>query len=162
MKVCPVTVLYPVAAPKYVMWQNVHTGEVSSPRKSSRSATVYDMLAEMVHLLPFLKEPYLSFRAVTLQVTDVRIRTASGRRGERLDRLPQVLLEDRIFRCAADYAELVPPSLPPLFTTAEFAAAVKLPAAKASACLKVLRQLDVILQEGKRGRAFLYRINPNL
>jgi len=162
LKVCSVTVVYPVAAPKYVMWQDEQTGEVSSPRKSSKSGTPYDLLAEMVHLLPLLKEPSLSFRVLTLQVTDVRLKKKGNRRGERLDRIPQKLLGDVTLRCAHDYLPFLPASLPPRFTSSDLATVAKLSPAKASTCLRVLRELGTVEQVGKQGRAFLYQVNPGL
>ncbi|MGI6254604.1 MAG: hypothetical protein ACOYJZ_03110 [Acutalibacter sp.] len=155
----PVTVVYPVAAEKTVIWVN-SAGECTRPRKSPLKPTAGYVLPELYRIRDFLTCDGLRLCLLMLKVEDYRLLdgwSRDGKRGStRFDRMPVALL-DQVWLCSpGDYAQLVPAKLPEVFTSRELGKAIGRTPKKASLAANVLRGLGVIRQEGKLGSAYLY------
>ena len=59
-----VTILYPIARTKRLIWVDPESGEMSVPRKSPKSGTVWDAFSELYYIRDYLPSPQLSVRLV--------------------------------------------------------------------------------------------------
>ncbi len=160
LEVVPVTVVYPMTARRKLIWVDAKTGERAEGGVAKRFKPV-DVFGELWKLEPFLDHP--NFRLHLLMVDVDEYRSFSGydkrgrrRRGERLDRVPNAILEEYHLERPEDYAVLCPDDLPDEFGSAEFAAAAKINRTAAQTALRVLYKLGVMSRE-KSGNAYIYK-----
>lgn len=156
----PVTVVYPVAAERWVVWID-EDGTAEPKRKVTRKPTAASVLPELYNLRSLLDNPRLRFCVVLMEVEDYRLKDGYGpekkKRATKFDRYPVALLDELWLSAPEDYLRLVPENLENGFTAKEYAKAVKLPARQASAAMNVLFSLGVLERVGKVGNAYLYR-----
>lgn len=155
------TVVFPIAAVKYLRWIDSATGEISDRRKSPRPGNYYDAFPELYKIKPMLCNPRLHLCLVLLEITEYRNLDGwsdNKKRGSsRYERIPEALIDELHLDCPDDYARLVPGSLPPLFTAREFALSARIPKRTAQTALNILSFVGVVVHVGKRGREFEYR-----
>lgn len=161
LKQGPVTVVYPLAVQKTLVWIDPDTGELSAPRKSPRRGLLSDALPELFALRELLETPGLQVCILQLALTEYRLKngwSADGKKGStREQRIPTAVLGQLLLTCPQEYATLLPEGLSTPFTAEEFRRAARLKGRRASAALHVLLQLRVLERAGSRSRAFLYR-----
>ena len=161
----PVTVVHPVVRRKYLRWVDPDTGEISPPRKSPRVGSFADGGKELIYLLPLLGHPHLTVRLVLIDAEEQRLADGwgnGGKRGSHRAVLLPLSVEDTLdLRCAADYAALIPPTLPPTFTAAAFGKAAKMQGRNLQGTLKVLLDRGVLKREKKEANAFIYERMSN-
>lgn len=161
----PVTVVYPAAAVKWLIWLD-RDGKSFSRKKSPKKATRYSILPELYGIKSLLGREGLSFYIPLMEVEEYRLRnsdeTGKRRKAVKFDRMPVALLDELWLREASDFQKLIPESLPEKFTAKEFAAAGGIPQRQASVSLNVLRTVGAAEQCGKMGRAYLYRRSNGL
>lgn len=163
LSVCDVTVVYPIAAVKYLRWLDTETGELSDRRKSPRKMTAYDGFKELYKIKYLLKEPRLHIRFPLLEIEEIRYLNGwseNKKKGSsRCDRIPLAVLDEICIENISDYESLVPTSLPEKFTSADFAeeCGIKRPAAQT--VLNVLTFTETVSRSGKEGRNILYKRN---
>ena len=116
----PVTVVHPVVRRKYLVWINPETGETTAPRKSPRVGSFTDGGKELIYLLPLLDHPNLTIRLVLMDAEEQRLADGWGREGKRGSHravlLPLSVEGVLDLKAPADYAALIPPTLPAAFT----------------------------------------------
>ncbi|MCL2084362.1 MAG: hypothetical protein FWH06_03775 [Oscillospiraceae bacterium] len=155
---CPVTVVYPAVAGKYISWIDPATGECSEPRKSPKEAGSAAALRELYGLRDMLGR--LTVRVVLLDVAEYRMPSPRGGRGRgsrRAERYPLRLRGDIILKQPRDYLALMPEGLSEGgFTAAGYARAAGLSGFGASLALGTLRAAGAVTRPGKEGRAFVY------
>ena len=161
----PVTVVFPVAEKKWVAWIDPLTGDISEKHRSPKKGRALDVLPEMVYILPYLRHPNLTVRVMLLEIEEYRLqdgkRSLSGKRGShRYERMPMDLFSVYDFRQKEDYLAFFPADLGEVFTAKELTDPWKFRGRDASAVIRVLLEAGVIVRQGKRGNAFLYRITP--
>lgn len=161
----PVTVVYPIAAVKWLFRLDPETGEILQKRKSPKKGSVCDAFFELYKIRDFLQKPNLRFCFVLLELNEYRGQPAqeyskrSRRDGSsRLDRIPLSILEEITIRCPADYRKLLPKGLLSVFTAKQFAEASRMTPRKVWYALQVLLSVGLIEQAGMQGRAFVYQI----
>lgn len=74
LSVAHVSVVYPVAAVKKLLWIDPQTGEISKPRKSPRKGVAQDVFRELYKIRPLLSHPNLSIRIALLEIEEYRCR----------------------------------------------------------------------------------------
>lgn len=162
LEVCPVTVVYPLAAVKWLRWIDSKTGECSPRRKSPKQETIFDAFWELSQIRAYLLHPNLTLCIVLLELEEYRSADGKEKRKKwsvsRLDRIPLSLLEERYFRTRSDYLQVLSPELPEHFTVKEFAAIHKIRLRNAQSTLYTLRNMGAIHIVGRQGRAHLYSI----
>ena len=155
-----VTVVHPVVRRKYLTWIDPETGETTPPRKSPRVGSFVDGGKELIYLLPLLGHPNLTVRLVLIDAEEQRLADGwgnSGKRGShRAVLLPLSVVDTLDLRCPADYAALIPPSLPSAFTAAQFGRAAKMQGRNLNGTLKVLLDRGALKRETKEGNAWVY------
>ncbi len=154
----PVTVVYPVAARKWLVNMSPEGG-LSPRRKSPKAGGPWNILPELFSLKELLGVPGLSFMVPLLEIEEYRLQDGKGRRGYTCwEKMPVRLLDEVWARNPADLRRLLPPGLPKEFTAKEFTACGKFSRMNGSLALSAARSLGAVAQTGARGRAYLYRI----
>ncbi len=68
-----VTLVYPLAAKRYISWIDPETQEISPRRLSPKKANVYDAVFELVRILPYVNDEKLCIAAPLLEVDEYRM-----------------------------------------------------------------------------------------
>ena len=160
----PVTVVYPLAAIKWISWLDTQTGQISAKRKSPKRGVIQDIFFELYKIKSLILHENFRLCILLLEVEDLRTLngwSADKKKGSsRHDRFPVQFLDICFFNELRDYKLFVPESLPETFTVKDYQKACKISLRQAGHALNVLRYVKAVKQAGKFGRAFLYtRIN---
>lgn len=156
-----VTLVYPIPAVKYVSWIDGSAGDISKRSRSTRKATAYDLLRQMVYILPFVKDKHLAVVSPLLEIDEYRNLDGWSRnrkRGStRYDLAPTDIFGLIKLSDDEDYIRLIPEPLEEVFTAPEFEKEIRIGSYDAYAVVKVLEARGVIEKCGKKGRAAAYR-----
>lgn len=155
-------VVYPVAQEKWIVKVSPE-GEILSRRKSPKPGRVEALFGQLVSIPQALAHPHFCLDVLLVRSEEVwRSHDKAGKRGWRRGgwvvhgrRLLDVLA-CHSFTTPEQLASLLPAALPRPFTTAELAAAARLPprlAGQMAYCLRAMGHIQVV---GKRGNALLY------
>lgn len=162
LSVTNVTVVYPIAATKWLVWIDPATGEVTTRRKSPRRGTVQDAFFELYKIKMFLNDERLRLHFVLLDIEEHRLLdgwSKDKKRGShRYERIPVRLVDKVLVECAADYEKLLPANLPDEFTSKDYKKASGLPLHGAQTALNVLATVGAVTNIGKQGRLNLYHV----
>ena len=157
-----VTLVYPLAAKRYISWIDPETQEISARRLSPRKANVYDVLFELVRILPYVKNEKLTILAPLLEVDEYRMLDGWSRDrkkgSNRYERIPVDLIDIVELKSDADYRKYIPAEIGADFTVKEFSKAVKIQENRARGVVKVLEERGVVVNKGKVGRSFHYSV----
>lgn len=163
LEVTHVTVVHPVVHNKWVSWLDSATGEMTKPRKSPKTGTIYDAFWELGGIPDLLLHPNLTVCLVMLDMEEVRFLDGWGNGGKRgssrCDRFPKALLSETFLSGQDAYRALLPDSLPEVFTRRELAAAthVRMEQRGIGALLRVFKETGVLIEDGMRGTEKLFR-----
>lgn len=161
-----VRLVYPLAEKKYVMWIDPDTSEISPRKKSPKKAGIYDLLYEMVYILPYIKDKNLTFVSPRLEVDEYRLLNGWSRDRKRgstkYERMPTDILGFVEIATDDDFLAAIPEECAGEFTVPEFAKAAKIPRRQASGVVKVLAERGIVERTGKKGRAYLYKTNAQI
>ena len=161
-----VTIVYPCIVQKRIIMLAPGTGEMLYRRKSPQKHSIYDILRELWGIEPMLANERLEICIALLEADEYREKLPEPvktrrRRGvktfEKVENLPTALKGEVWLRSVSDYAVFLPETLPESFTTADYSAAAGLRRIDAGGAVKLLMKLGVIVREGKKGNAYLYR-----
>ncbi len=159
----PVTVVYPLADNTWVTRFNKSTGEVISKRKSPHHQNVYDAFYELYNIWEYIDNEGFSVKLVFMDVEEYRLSTRSRKVGrkrtDKYDKIPLGITKIITLECSKDYVQFVPYELIEEFTVAEFAKAAHISCDKASIVVNFLCKINVLVRAGKRGRAYIYKVN---
>lgn len=156
-----VTIVYPIAATKWLCWIDEETGEISNKRKSPKRGSLYAILPELYRIKMFLNSPHLHFILAFIDVEEYRLLNgwnASRKRGAtRHDGIPTRLVDELYLSSPSDFICFLPDTLPKEFTTKDLQTQAKIPQSVASVCLNLLHHLGIAKRIGKKGHAYLYK-----
>lgn len=159
LEVCPVTVVHPLIQKRRLIWIDPDTGEQSAG-PARRQDPRPDLFLELYRIREFLKHPRLTLRFPLLEIDEYRLlhpkQKNPRRRGSRFDKIPNALLEEWTFYTEEDFLRFLPAELSGPFTIKEFMAAARAGESTARLMVRVLSDLGLVEQTGKRGRCFLY------
>ncbi len=154
---CPVTVVWPAEAEKWLCTVDPATGELLSRRKSPLHQRPVDIFAELYRLKSLLASPGLRFCIALLETEEYRYRLPKGRRRTvRCDRIPLKLLGQVCLSVPSDYLALLPDGLPEVFGAKETAALGKMSGNLARMMLNVMEAVGALAPAGKDGRRKLF------
>jgi hypothetical protein len=155
-----VLVVKPLAAHKLLITRKRTGGPVQSTRRSPRHETVYDLFAELVHFVEVFPHPRLTLHVLLTEQEEYRLpKKQRWRRGPKFrveDRRLAAVVGRHELRTTADLLQLLPPSLPAQFTTADIARELAIPRWLAQKMAYCLRQTQSMTTVGKAARAWLY------
>ncbi len=156
-----VTLVHPLAAKRYVSWIDPETNEISKKRLASKKENAYDVLFEMVRILPHLKDPNLTILAPMLEVDDYRLLNGWSRdrkKGStRYERVPVDLFEILEFSTDDDFRRYIPDTCGDTFTVSDFRRGSRLTDRAARAIIKVMEARGVVAFVEKRGKSKVYK-----
>lgn len=157
-----VTIVYPVAAIKWLTWLDGATGEISNRRKSPRRGTKYDILPELYRIREYVSSPGIRFCILMLEVEECRNLNGWGKdkkRGStRHDGVPLDIIEEVYIDSVSDFSLLVPDSLDTDFTVKDYHKATKMSLRNAGMSINVLYNIGIIERMGKNGNQYIYSI----
>ena len=156
---CPVTVVHPLPAVKYLSWISPTDGQILGRRKSPRRGKVTDVAPQLYWLSDFVGNPRFSLCLLFLDMEEYRFQDGWGRDGKRgsnrYERFPTALRGRVELTTPAQYAAcFLPPSLPATpFTAAQYATATGIRGRATYGVLHLLVRLGVLQQAEKAGRS---------
>ncbi|MBR4940565.1 MAG: hypothetical protein IKZ19_01005, partial [Clostridia bacterium] len=117
---------------------------------------------EISKIAEFIGHPNLTVRIMFFDVDDYRVKDKKRARGGsvRYDRVPTSLNSEILISGPEDLIQLLPADLPEEFTSADLAKLGKVKRKTAKTALTLLTRLDITVRNGKRGRFYLYHLNP--
>lgn len=80
----PVTVVYPIASIKYLIWVDPATDEAAPRRKSPRRGTPLDAFAELYKIKPYLRHPNLSVCLLLMEIEEYRLKNGWSQDGKKV------------------------------------------------------------------------------
>ncbi len=161
-----VTVVFPIATTKHIMWVDKQTGEITKKRLSPKRGKPWDAFFELYWIREFLAHKNLKIKILLTAMEEYRNLDGWSRDkkkgSSRLERIPVGDIYEINIENAGDYKYLIPPGLPNPFTVADFASCAKITKRVAYPASNVLLSLKVINRIGKAGRSYLYELNPKV
>jgi hypothetical protein len=155
-----VTVVYPAVRLKWLSWIDPVTGEVTKKHKSPKTGTPSAVFAELARIRPLLRSKNLSLKVVLLDMEETRFlngwSTDKKRGSRRCDRIPVELCSEIAVDKPDDYHRLIPPLLPPVFTTKDYQKQGAVSLSAAQTAVNILVYVGAVRQVGKQGRLNTY------
>ena len=156
-----VRLVHPVPYQKWVVRLD-RNGTQIGRRKSPKRGRVEEVFRELVYMPKLMGNPKFELEVALVNLEEYLIDDGKGswrrRRWSIHDRKMLNIHERRIFQAPQDFLKLLPDTLPTEFTTKMLAKESKLRINLAQKMVYCLRNMDVINQVGKKGRAYLYSI----
>ncbi len=160
-----VTVVYPVAQIKRIIWVDPDTSETHAPRKSPKTGKPFEIFYELINVKELLCEPRLSFKIVLLELDEYRSLNGWSRdrkKGStRINRVATKILGEVDINNRQDYLKLLPEGLPQNFTISDLMKCGHMSHTLAQRAVNVLLAVGVTERIGKAGRAYLYTIKES-
>lgn len=161
LEAAPVTVVYPVAFNKWLVWINNETGEMSERRRSPKKGSPYEIFSELYKIKHLLLNGNLRFCIVMLDIVEYRNLDGYSKNkkkgSSRSERIPTDIIDEIYIDSVYNYNKLIPEQLPVEFTASDFKKAAKISLSTAQTALNVLKHVGAVEHIGKSGRAFLYK-----
>jgi hypothetical protein len=156
LPVVPVTIVYPMASRKWLVWLNPLTGEATRRRLSPKKANPLEVVNELYKISAMIDHPNLSITIVLLELEEQRWLSGwsdDKKKGSRRHERMPIRLEGFVeLRKPEDYVNLLPADLPETFTSALLAKHAKVSVRTAQTALRILERLNQISSVGKEGR----------
>jgi hypothetical protein len=160
LKEYPVTIVYPVAYHKWLLWVDERTGEVTKRRLSPKRGGFCEIFPELYRIKNYLPHNNLRILIIRLDMDEYRLLNGwseDRKRGSRRqDRIPVSVHDELLLSSPADYAKLVPETLEEPFTSRDFSKAAKISLSAARTALNILNSLGTVKRVGKRSNSYLY------
>lgn len=155
-----VRLVHPLAGKKYVSWIDPETKEISPRHLSPKKEGAYDLLFEMVRILPYVAEKNLTVLGPVFEMDEYRMADGWGRGGKRgshrFERIPVDIADMIELSTDDDYRKWIPDGLPEAFTVRAFAEKARIGTGIARAVMKVMERRGVLAAAGKEGRAVTF------
>ena len=155
------TVIFPAARLKWLIWIDPQSGEITKKRKSPKIGTPYIIYDELYKIKYLLTNPNLKFKIVTVDIEEYRKLDGwsdNRKKGSsRAESIPVDIGEIIEINSVSDYIKIIP-ELPEKFTVKDFKTAANISIKNARTALNVLNAIGAIEFVGKSGRAYQYSI----
>jgi hypothetical protein len=159
-----VTVVYPVARKKWLIWIDEATGECTKKRKSPKTGRPHEVFPELYKIKDLLLNKRLRICVAMVDLTEYRFLNGWSRDGkqgsERCDRVPVDIADEIYISDPNDYIKLIPGALPDRFTSRDFKAASGLSLPSAQTALNVLHSVGAVVRVGKKKNTYVYERSP--
>jgi hypothetical protein len=159
----PVTLVYPVAAEKWIVKLGPDGHTRLDRRRSPQRGSVLALFRELVSLPRLVARDTLTIEVALVALEEVRVRDGRGswRRGgwSIVDTRLLGVIDRVTLRGVEDYRALLPDNLPDPFTVADLAGALGERRSLAAKIAYCLREMGAITHIGKRGNAYLYCVS---
>ena len=156
-----VRLVHPVPYMKWIVRLDRDEKQVGR-RKSPKRGRVEEVFRELVYMPDLLSNPHFELEVVLVNLEEFLIDDGKGswrrQRWSIHDRKMLSLHERHLYHAPEDFLKLLPASLPEEFTTKNLAKESKLRINLAQKMVYCLRNMGVLKQTGKKGRAKLYTV----
>lgn len=156
-----VTIVHPIPHTKWLSWINPDTGEVSAPRKSPKTGSVFHIIPELYKIKMYLQNEHLHFTVPLIDVQETRLLNGwshDRKKGStRNDGIPMNIYDEIHINTKEDYRVLLPEGLPDTFTVKDYKKAARVSEGIASTGLNILFSLGIVERIGKQGQAYVYQ-----
>lgn len=157
-----ITVIYPIAYRKWLVWLDNETGEATKKRKSPKVGTVYEAFYELYKIKQLLTHPNLRLCLVFLDIAEYRNLdgwSKDKKKGSsRYERISESFVDMVYINNTKDYSKLMPNDLPEKFFAKDYKKASGLNLHNAQTALNVLKHVGSVVQTGKQGNALVYEV----
>ena len=160
----PLWLVHTIPQEKWIVYLPTGDMERIQRRKSPFHGRIENIFSELIRIPKTLAHPNFSLEILITREEEIRRDDGRGswrRRGVSIiDRRLIEIVNRHRFNSPNDFLSLLPGTLPRSFTNLDLAACLKISknlAVKMSYCL---RNMGILSVEGKRGRYFLYAIQP--
>ena len=157
-----VRLVHPIANQKWIIRLS-EDGKQVSRRKSPRKGRVEDIFYELVYMPGLILNPNFELEVVMVDLDEYWIDDGRGswrrRRWSIHDKRMIELHERHLFKSPDDFKQLIPESLQPDFTSRMLSKESGLNTRLAQKMLYCLTQMNIVERNGKKGRAYLYRVS---
>lgn len=155
-----VTVAYPIAHTKWLVWIDPETGTATKKRKSPKRGSEYNAFYELYKIKQLLNHPNLRLRLLLIDMEEYRYLNGwsyDRKRGSsRYERIPTALVDEIMINAPEEYHKLIPPGLPEQFTSRDYMRSTGLSLRGAQTALHVLRHVGSVEHVGKQGKLYIY------
>ena len=164
-----VYLVLPLARRKHLCWMDPGTGELSKKHVSPKKENEYDLLFELVRILPYINHPNLHILGFMMDIEELRIADGWSRDGKkgshRIEKIPLDIEYIAKFSTDDDYGKFIPGNCVADFTVKDFCKGAKslaplskkgLDTRTAYAVIRVLEARGLISKTGKSGRSNTY------
>ena len=157
----PVRLVFPVALEKWIV--TLPQDEQGSPsrRKSPKRGRVEHLFDQLIYIPALLEHENFSLEVLLIHEEEVRRLEARRQKWRKkwvtTERRLLEVVERRVFQTPIELVDLLPASLPDVFTVREAAKAAGQPEWLARKMIYCLRVMGLIMADGKKGRAIIYR-----
>lgn len=155
-----VTIVYPLASKRNLIYIDKDTGSVSERRKSPRKDNYYTAFKELYKIKNYLNHPNLSLKLVKLEVDDYKVEKGNGkrRRLEKYDIIPIEIIEELNITRPEDFIQLIPVELGERFVAKDFSKAAKVHISYAQLILNIFNYMGIVVRVGKSGNSYIYEV----
>ena len=158
-----VTVVYPVARVKNIIWVDTESGDIVSKHKSTKKGTGIEFLYEASKIRKFLNNDNLNFEILLIDIDEYKLLDGYGpdkkRRCTKLYKMPISLHSWISITNCNDLKKLLPSEITNgRFKFSDFEKMTKLKGRKARYSLNALIEYGVIKPVDKDGRAVIYEL----
>jgi hypothetical protein len=151
-----VTVVYPIAVKRWVVFVDPKTGEASERRRSPVKGRPSDVCSELFKIREYVGHPNFALKLVFIE--ELNYKRRKGKRSSvREDRIPLSFVSEMNIVDNEDYAMLVDKIPDGEFTAKEFDKLNRLGSMNAWSVIQILICAKVSEKVGKMGNAFIYR-----
>lgn len=158
----PVTLVYPSAVKKRIIWTDPKTGDMQTGCYRSAKYARYSILAELLYISAFFAHPKFRVLNVLTAASDYKLLDGFGkdrkRRATKTDTLPDTLLEIVSLENWNDVLNMLPFSTGETFSNAELAKIFGMRGRRLWASVKFLENAGIMYRSGKRGNNILYTV----
>ncbi|MCI8611964.1 MAG: hypothetical protein HFE66_08640 [Clostridiales bacterium] len=158
----PVTLVYPSAIKKRIIWTDPETGTTSVGAFRNFQRTRFSILSELFSISAFFAHPHLHILQLLTAASDYKLLDGFGKdrkgRATKTDTIPEELLEIVSLRDRGDILQMLPFFSGQTITNAEMAKAFGMRGMKLWRAVKFLEKIEVLYRSGKKGNSILYTI----
>ena len=156
-----VRLVHPIPAQKWIVRLDRDGATELSRRRSPKRGTLLDVFDELVSIPTLVAHPQFLLDVLLVEVEETRCHDGRGswrRRGWSIhDQILVGVTSQHRFHGPADFAALLPATLPEPFTSSEIAARFGVRHGQGQKIAYCLRHMGVIHVVGKQGNAYLYQ-----
>lgn len=156
----PILLVHPLPKVKWIQRQPA-AGPLPPRRKSPKQARLEDAFRELLRIADLLPHPNLTICLTFIEIEEVWREDGLGswrRKGWSIAERRLISMQsERRLNGLADYAALLPATLPGQFTNAQLSTHLRIPGSLAGKMTWTLTRAGLIKQVGRQGRANLFQ-----
>lgn len=159
----PVHVVHPIPRSRYLVWTDPATGCSTKPHKCRSVGRPLEAFEELYAIRQFLPSDRLSVELLLFDLDEYRLLDGRGENRKKgatkLEKIPRGVPTSVFLQTKADYAALLPETLPERFTVSQFSRLTGVRGRASYSAVHVLETLGIFEQDGTEGRAAAYRLS---